>query len=164
MTDAEIADVVNLIVSTWPSGSKGNVWTMLLRDRNPDSAVALAAYSHLRDEDARPPSPARFLEAVRFVESGVRRASERPSCGTCRGTGYVDCRDDRRHGPGCRRDRDGSCFCSALDPCPDCSSGRPTPVRQDEPVSFEEYIRRCKLRRDFEEVARWERLLGHSLS
>lgn len=163
MTDAEIADVVNLLVSTWPGGPKGHIWTTLLRDRNPSPGVARAAYAHLRDEDQRPPSPARLLEAIRAIETVARKSSRPVVCGQCRGSGFVDCTDERRHGPGCSRARLGKCFCTAEVPCPSCSVGHPVPYHEDPGMSFEEYVRRVRARDDVEELARWERFLGHSL-
>jgi hypothetical protein len=168
VTEQQIADLVNLLVSTWPGGVKGHVWTELLREHNPDADVARAAWRSLRDGSRRAPVPADLLEAISFASRVLKRSRPDRPCGTCRGSRFVDCLDERRHGPDCTASKraDRPCFCTAVVDCPDCSVGHPRPPIEDRPMSWDEYVRRVRTRGSPEELARLaevERFLGHSL-
>lgn len=59
MNRDETAGLVNRIVSTWPTGPKGHIWTEVLGDLDRD--LAETAYRRLRAEHERPPAAATFL-------------------------------------------------------------------------------------------------------
>ena len=67
MTSAEIAALVELIVATWPAGTRGHVWTNTLRDRDAHSTLddqrMRTAYRQLRDTVDRAPTPGQLLNA-----------------------------------------------------------------------------------------------------
>jgi hypothetical protein len=70
MNDSERAELVNFIVSTWPTGPKGHVWTDVLGEL--DYGPALGAYRRLRLESERPPSVARFVATYRLFHPTER--------------------------------------------------------------------------------------------
>jgi len=65
MTPDQCSQLVNLIVSTWPTGPKGHVWTDTLGDLEP--GPALATYRQLRNDEERPPAIARFIATYRHL-------------------------------------------------------------------------------------------------
>lgn len=76
MTEAETADIVRRIVSTWPMSPKGVIWTEAISEL--EYRHALAAYVQLRDElDEQRISVARFRMAVRGIAAGARGTTRR---------------------------------------------------------------------------------------
>jgi len=68
MDESHRAQLVNRIVTTWPNGPKGPIWTEALTDHYEVTfAEALDVYKHLRDtvERNNPPSIALFLATWR---------------------------------------------------------------------------------------------------
>jgi hypothetical protein len=123
MIDDDAARLVNMIISTWPAGVKGYVWTDVLRDL--EQAEALEAYRQLRDGEERPPSVAKFLAAYH----AARARSNPPgpdayidACELCDGTGWLTSR--RAHNPRvCTPSPEQPCQCHAVEACR-CSQGR----------------------------------------
>ena len=114
MTRDECARLVNLIVSTWPSGVKGHVWTDTLGDLEYD--IARTAYLKLRDEAERPPPVARFVAVYRAERTALKAIDEHIDiCQLCDGTGWIDVTDDRRHAFHCHEP--DTCHCHAVDTC-----------------------------------------------
>lgn len=161
VTREEADELARRIVNTFRLTPPIREWSEVLAELPSD--LAAATFARVREEtETGGLTIGRFLARSRELR-GAGRAPRSSSCRTCRGTGFVDCRDERRHGPGCSRNRTGVCACRALDRCPDCAVGHPVPPREDPPISFDEYLRRVRLRGDVEELGRWERFLGHSL-
>lgn len=75
MTNEETARLVNLIISTWPTGPKGYVWTDVLGLL--DRALANRAYVLMRNRDARI-TVADFIDQYRILERRQREANDPP--------------------------------------------------------------------------------------
>jgi len=117
---AETARLVNLLISTWPAGVKGYVWTDTLGPLDHDPA--LAAYLELREHDERPPSVARYLAA--YHAQRARTDDPPTSCQICDGTGWEELDHPAAHNPlTCHPDDEHPCACTAVRPCR-CSAGR----------------------------------------
>lgn len=139
MTSDEAGFLARRIVNTFRSTAALPEWVDALLPL--DVAAASVTVTKLRDEiESGGLLIGRFQSRYREVRSAARGRQTGPGCGTCDGTHYVTCADERRHGPGCRRD--GLCTCHAVVPCPACSVGHPTPVREEPPVSLEDYLSR----------------------
>lgn len=67
MTPNEAAHLVERIVQTWPTGTRGRIWTETLEPL--DAGRAGTAYVRLRGEAENPPSPARFLAVYRSLDT-----------------------------------------------------------------------------------------------
>ena len=91
MNASDTARIVNLIVSTWPSGVKGHVWTDTIGTL--EQARAHDAYRELRDTEERPPSVARFL--AKYHALSTDPGANRVHCALCDGTGTVPVHTDR---------------------------------------------------------------------
>lgn len=74
-TQHEIAKIVERITATWPTGTRGFVWTEALTDAALPFHVLLGVYEHLRDthDERQPPSPARFRAIARDLTTAHRR-------------------------------------------------------------------------------------------
>jgi hypothetical protein len=75
MTNEETARLVNLIISTWPTGPKGYVWTDVLGPL--DRALANRSYVLMRNRDTRI-TVADFLDQYRALERRQREAEAPP--------------------------------------------------------------------------------------
>jgi len=131
MTRDDTATLVNLLVSTWPTGVRGHVWTDTLSEL--DHTPALATYRALRDRSDRAPSVAQFLADYRErVDTTHRPARRQPrtDCAHCGGDGVVDCLDERRHAAHCIAPDD--CNCHAVVPCTCVEPARPLRVERPE--------------------------------
>jgi len=73
VTDDECARVVNLLISTWPTGVRGYVWTDALGSLRYD--MALATYRTLRDSE-RTCTVAHFQHAYRQRVDAARRSAQ----------------------------------------------------------------------------------------
>ena len=127
MTRDECAGLVNLLVSTWPTGVRGHVWTDTLNEL--DHASALATYRALRDRCDRAPSIAQFLADYRERVDAAHRPARRrprPDCEHCGGDGWMECLDDRRHATHCITPDD--CHCHVVVPCVCVEPPRLAPV------------------------------------
>ena len=131
------------------------MWTDTLGELDPNTARA--TYLELRASEDRAPSVARFMAEYHHRRAG--RARVRQECRTCLGDRWVECTDDRRHGPHCQRLRDGKCWCHAVVPCPACEVGHPTPMRPEAPMTLGTYIAKRKAVGDWDEVRRLEGFL-----
>jgi hypothetical protein len=119
----DCARLVNLVVSTWPSGVKGHVWTEALIGYDYD--LARAAYVDLRDSDEKPPSVARFIAAYHRARTAADESDANATpfrCALCDGTGLVSSPPERAHNP--RHCHGDPCFCTATEACR-CSAGKP---------------------------------------
>jgi hypothetical protein len=67
----DTARLVNLLISTWPAGVRGYVWTDVLGPMQREDAHA--TYLHLRRQSDKPPSVARFEEEYRARRAARRR-------------------------------------------------------------------------------------------
>jgi hypothetical protein len=74
MTGDERARLVHDLISTWPAGVRGYVWTDALTALRHD--VARATYLHLRTHADKAPSVAKFLEEYRARDTERRRREE----------------------------------------------------------------------------------------
>jgi len=121
MNPNDCARLVNLLVSTWPSGVKGHVWTDTLGALDYDPARS--AYVSLRDSEERPPSVARYLAAYR-AERALDDTHDAAYCELCGGDGWATSPPERAHNPRtCRPTPDRPCMCTAVEPCR-CSAGQ----------------------------------------
>lgn len=121
MTPDNVARIVNQIVSTWPAGVKGHVWTDVLASLEYD--LARRAYIELREHEERPPTVARFLASYHAERHST--STDGPEyCELCGGDGWVASPQSRAHNPRtCQPDEDHPCRCHAVEPCR-CTTGR----------------------------------------
>ena len=129
MTDDEALDVITNLSAWWSEAwpdTRVEIWRAELVKLN--AAATIAAVGRLAGRSKRCPT---FAELLAETEPIARHPSTQPTkCGYCDGTGLVECRDDRRHGPDCKRD--GDCLCSAVVPCRACPRGRLIDKRMQE--------------------------------
>lgn len=119
MTEDEARRLATRFIDTWPTGARAYVWRDLFIDLEP--GLAIDAYHRLEVECDRAPTPGQFHAAYRAARAALKAPDEPVAqCELCDGTGWVDCTDDRRHGPGCSDPR--TCHCHAVVPCK-CSEG-----------------------------------------
>jgi hypothetical protein len=79
MNAEDCAHLVNDIISTWPTGPRGHVWTEQLRslDINP----ARRTYNQLARTDEHPPSVARFYATYRAISTPTPNTPTTPDTG-----------------------------------------------------------------------------------
>ncbi len=130
MTRQDATDLATLIVQTWRGGPQATVWEDELGNLHTNQART--TYEKLRRTLEHAPSIARFLAEYRAL---TQTPDERPGCGHCNHSGWIEIVDHRRHGPGCRIGNPdfpgtvdsygdpGDCHCTATTPC-DCQLGR----------------------------------------
>jgi hypothetical protein len=70
----EAARLVNRIVSTWPTGPKGHIWTEVVLEL--DATLADQAYRRLRAEHERAPAVATYLAAYKALRAERRRQAD----------------------------------------------------------------------------------------
>lgn len=124
MTGDQCAQIVNLLVSSFPTGPKGHAWTDSLTELHPGPAMGAAR--ELRDTSERTPTIAQYHAIYRrhLAEARRTREAERgvpPTCQLCDGTGWTDITDERRHAAHCISS--DTCHCHAAQPCR-CSTGQ----------------------------------------
>jgi hypothetical protein len=122
MNPNDTARLVNLLISTWPAGVKGHIWTDTLGPL--DLEHAHATYRGLRDHDERAPSVARFLAAYHQHTAAARGDNPPPHCELCDGTGWIRAPRERAHVPEvCNPTDEHPCHCHAVEPCR-CTRGQ----------------------------------------
>lgn len=119
MNASSTAQLVNLMISTWPIGVRGHVWTETIHPLDFDHAHA--AYIALRDTEERPPSVARFMAAYHAQTT----ADEAPDdCELCDGTGWLAIEGPEAHNPRtCRAKEPDDCYCTGVTACR-CTQGQ----------------------------------------
>jgi hypothetical protein len=95
MDQKQLAEITNLLTSTWPLGVRGHAWTGALAGL--DHEVAMRAYRTLRDEHERPPSIATFHAVYRGAQAPARTPMS-ARCDACEGTGWIEGPTEIHHG------------------------------------------------------------------
>lgn len=122
MTGDQCAQVVNLLISSFPAGPKGNAWTDAINGLH--HGPAQAAARELRDTTDRV-SVAQFHAIYRrhLDNARAQRVAQQgapPVCQQCDGAGWVEAPDHMRHSAACVSP--DTCGCHAVVPCR-CSTG-----------------------------------------
>jgi hypothetical protein len=124
MNEHDADAIAKRIINTWHSGPRLTEWVEVLAGL--DAGTAGTAYIRCRNELEHAPSIAKFIAVYRSLHTATTHPVDRPTCGACDGTGFVDAPN--------LTTPDGRSY-TQVDRCPHCTNGRPLRQQRDEPLA-----------------------------